>query len=137
MNRSEFTRNLQENMAEKGLELSLKDAKMVYEAFVDTMVAELTQPGGKVPLAGLMNLTNRVTPEKPARIGRNPATGEQIEIGPKGPSVKLKMSALLAYRNLAAEVFDKAEKQRKKAERAAAKAAPAPAAKAAPKIAKK
>ena len=45
-------------------------------------------------IGGLVQLTVRMRPAQKARMGRNPATGEEIEIGPKPASVALGARAL-------------------------------------------
>ena len=62
-------------MAEKA-ELSKKDAEKALNAFIDTVTEELAD-GGKVQLIGFGAFE---TSERAARMGRNPQTGEEMEI---------------------------------------------------------
>lgn len=111
--KTQFIAALQENLTEEeGFDgITKKQAAGIYDVFVATMFEELTVPGGKVPITGLCNLTNKEVPAKEARMGRNPATGEEMEISAKGPSVKLRMSQLKAHREAAAERFEEAQKK--------------------------
>ncbi len=62
-------------MAEKA-ELSKKDTEKALNAFIDTVTEELAD-GGKVQLVGFGTFE---TSERAARVGRNPQTGEEMEI---------------------------------------------------------
>ena len=62
-------------MAEKA-ELSKKDAEKALNAFIDTVTEELAD-GRKVQLIGFGTFK---TSERAARMGRNPQTGEEMEI---------------------------------------------------------
>ncbi|MFT8871128.1 MAG: HU family DNA-binding protein [Sporolactobacillus sp.] len=57
-------------------ELSKKDATKAVESVLETIESEL-KSGGKVQLIGFGNFEVR---ERSARKGRNPQTGEEIEI---------------------------------------------------------
>ncbi|MCT4597516.1 MAG: HU family DNA-binding protein [Vallitalea sp.] len=71
-------------MAEK-TELSKKDAEKALKAFIDVVSSELTN-GGKIQLVGFG--TFDVT-ERAAREGRNPQTGEPMQIAAsKAPRFK-------------------------------------------------
>ena len=63
-------------IAEKS-ELTKVDAEKALKAFIDTVTDELKN-GGKVQLVGFGTFE---TTERAARTGRNPKTGETIEIG--------------------------------------------------------
>lgn len=115
--KTEFTKAIQEKLAEEGgifEDMSLKDAKAVYEAVLAAMFDELIQPNGKVPFAGICNITNKEVPAKDARMGRNPATGEPLEIPAKPATVKLRMSQLKAHREAAAEEYESLNKPKKR-----------------------
>lgn len=62
-------------MAEKA-ELSKKDTEKALNAFIDTVTKELAA-SGKVQLVGFGTFE---TSERAARVGRNPQTGEEMEI---------------------------------------------------------
>jgi nucleoid DNA-binding protein len=74
-------------------DLSKADAKRVLNALEDVVLEELGN-AQKVRIAGLVQLTVRVKPAQKKRKGRNPATGEEIEIGPKPASVDLRARPL-------------------------------------------
>jgi DNA-binding protein HU-beta len=67
-------------------ELSKADAKRVLAALEDVVLKELGN-AQKVRIGGLVQLTVRVKPVQKKRKGRNPATGEAIEIAAKSASV--------------------------------------------------
>ena len=71
-------------IAEK-TELSKKDSEKVLKAFIDVVTEEL-QKGEKVQLVGFGTFE---VPERPARVGRNPQTKEQMTIeASKAPKFK-------------------------------------------------
>ena len=71
-------------IAEK-TELSKKDSEKVLKAFIDVVTEEL-QKGEKVQLVGLGTFE---VSERPARVGRNPQTKEQMTIeASKAPKFK-------------------------------------------------
>ena len=63
-------------------EISKAEAKRVLSA-LDEIVLEELGNAQKVRIGGLVQLTVRVKPAQKARKGRNPATGEEIEIAAK------------------------------------------------------
>ena len=71
MNKSELIAAL----AQKA-ELSKKDAEKALSAFVD-VVTDALKNGDKVQLVGFGTFESKV---RPARIARNPRTGEEIKI---------------------------------------------------------
>lgn len=80
MNKSELV-----NKVAEITELSKKDAAKAVDAVFDT-IAEALQNGEKVQLVGFGNFEVR---ERSARKGRNPQTGEVIEIAAsKTPAFK-------------------------------------------------
>ncbi|HIU67035.1 MAG TPA: HU family DNA-binding protein [Candidatus Caccomorpha excrementavium] len=71
-------------IAEK-TELSKKDSEKVLKAFIDVVTEEL-QKGEKVQLVGFGTFE---VSERPARVGRNPQTKEQMTIeASKAPKFK-------------------------------------------------
>jgi nucleoid DNA-binding protein len=74
-------------------ELSKADAKRVLAALEDVVLEELGN-AQKVRIGGLVQLTVRVKPAQKKRKGRNPATGEEIEIAAKPASVDLRARPL-------------------------------------------
>ena len=74
-------------------ELTMADAKRALEA-LEAIVLEELGNAQKVRIGGLVQLTVRVKPAQKARMGRNPATGEQIKIAAKPASVDVRARAL-------------------------------------------
>lgn len=79
-------------VAERG-ELSRAEAKRALGALDDVVLEELGN-AQKVRIGGLVQLTVRVKPAQKKRKGRNPATGEQIDIAAKPASVDLRARPL-------------------------------------------
>jgi nucleoid DNA-binding protein len=69
------------------------DAKRVLEALDDVVLEELGN-AQKVRIGGLVQLTVRVKPATKKRKGRNPATGEEIDIAAKPASVDVRARPL-------------------------------------------
>ena len=74
-------------------ELSKTEAKRALTA-LDEIVLEQIKNAQKVRIGGLVQLTPRVKPAQKKRKGRNPATGEPIEIAAKPASVDLRARPL-------------------------------------------
>ena len=74
-------------------ELSKTEAKRALAA-LDEVVLEQIENAQKVRIGGLVQLTPRVKPAQKKRQGRNPATGETIEIAAKPASVDLRARPL-------------------------------------------
>jgi len=74
-------------------ELSKADAKRALAA-LDEVVLEEIGNAQKVRIGGLVQLTVRLKPAQKKRRGRNPATGEEIEIAAKPASVDLRARPL-------------------------------------------
>jgi nucleoid DNA-binding protein len=74
-------------------QLSKSDAKRALVA-LDEIVLEQLGNAQKVRIGGLVQLTVRVKPAQKKRKGRNPATGQEIEIAAKPATVDLKARPL-------------------------------------------
>jgi nucleoid DNA-binding protein len=74
-------------------ELNKSDVKRALAALEDVVLEEIGN-AQKVRIGGLAQLTVRVKPAQKKRKGRNPATGEEITIGPKPASVDLRARPL-------------------------------------------
>jgi DNA-binding protein HU-beta len=74
-------------------DLSKADAKRALTALDEVIIAELGN-AQKVRIGGLVQLTVRVKPATKKRKGRNPATGEEIDIAAKPASVDLRARPL-------------------------------------------
>lgn len=73
--------------------LSKADAKRVLDALDDVVLKELGN-AQKVRISGLVQLTVRVKPAQKKRKGRNPATGEEIDIAAKPARVDVRARPL-------------------------------------------
>ncbi|MBV9818364.1 MAG: HU family DNA-binding protein [Solirubrobacterales bacterium] len=73
--------------------LTKADAKRVLTALDEVVLTELGN-AQKVRIGGLVQLTVRVKPAQKKRRGRNPATGEEIDIAAKPASVDLRARPL-------------------------------------------
>ena len=74
-------------------EMSRADAKRALDALDEVLLEELGN-AQKVRVGGLVQLTVRVKPAQKKRKGRNPATGEEIEIAAKPASVDVRARPL-------------------------------------------
>ena len=74
-------------------EMSRADAKRAFDA-LDEIVLEELGNAQKVRLGGVVQLTVRVKPAQKKRRGRNPATGEEIDIAAKPASVDVRARPL-------------------------------------------
>jgi DNA-binding protein HU-beta len=74
-------------------DLSKADAKRVLDALEDVVLEEVGN-AQKVRIGGLVQLTVRVKPPTKKRKGRNPATGEEIDIAAKPASVDVRARPL-------------------------------------------
>ena len=75
-------------------EMSKADAKRALDA-LDEVVLEELRNAQRVRLGGLVQLTVRVKPAQKKRKGRNPATGEEIEVAAKPASVDVRARPLV------------------------------------------
>jgi DNA-binding protein HU-beta len=73
--------------------LTKSDAKSALEA-LEAIVLDQLGEAEKVRIGGVVQLTVRVKDATGPRKGRNPATGEEITIGPKPASVTVKARPL-------------------------------------------
>src|SRR6185437_12304592 len=73
--------------------LSRAQAKGAIQALEEVVLDEIGN-AEKVKIGGLVQLTVRVKPATKARMGRNPATGEEIKIAAKPASVDLRARPL-------------------------------------------
>jgi nucleoid DNA-binding protein len=81
------------NAVAERAELSKSDAKRALTALEDVVLEELGN-AQKVRIGGLVQLTVRVKPATKKRKGRNPATGEEIDIAAKPASVDVRARPL-------------------------------------------
>ena len=74
-------------------ELSKADARRALHALEDIVLDELGN-AQKVRIGSLVQLTVRIKPASKKRKGRNPATGEEIDIAAKPASVDIRARPL-------------------------------------------
>jgi DNA-binding protein HU-beta len=74
-------------------DLTRSDAKRALAALEEVALDEIAN-AEKVKIGGLVQLTVRMRPAQKARMGRNPATGEEIQIAAKPASVAVGARAL-------------------------------------------
>ena len=74
-------------------EMSKADARRALDA-LDEIVLEQLGNAQKVRIGGLIQLTVRVNPAQKKRKGRNPATGEEIDVAAKPASVDVRARPL-------------------------------------------
>jgi len=74
-------------------QLSKADTKRLLDALEAVVLDELAN-AQKVRIGGIVQLTVRVKPATKKRLGRNPATGEQITIPAKPASVDVRARPL-------------------------------------------
>ena len=72
---------------------SRAEAKRALEALEEVVLEQIAE-GEKVKIGGVVQLEVRLRPATKARPGRNPATGEEITIGPKPAAVDVRARAL-------------------------------------------
>lgn len=89
------------------------DVKAVLESF-ESVVTENVAGGENVVLSGFVKFAHKNTPAKPARMGRNPATGEQIQLKPKPASVTVRTSPLKAFKDAVIAASAPAPSKKKK-----------------------
>ena len=73
--------------------ISRAEAKRVLSALEELLLEELGN-AQKVRIGGLVQLTVRVKPAQKARMGRNPATGEEIKLAAKPATVDVRARPL-------------------------------------------
>ena len=89
--------------------LSRAQAKDAIQALEEVVLDEIGN-AEKVKIGNLVQLTVRVKPATKARVGRNPATGEEFRIGPKPASVDVR-ARVLAKTKSALPSLQKAKKR--------------------------
>lgn len=87
--RSQLAAAISEKVSAEAGEISKKQVAAVLAHYTEVLIktAKKQEKGAAVP--GLGKLVLRKTPKRPARMGRNPATGEEIKIAAKPAGKKL------------------------------------------------
>lgn len=78
---------------------SQTDVGKTLDAFEALVRAELRR-AGSITLPGLLKIAKKDVPAKPARDGRNPATGETIRIKAKPASKTVRVRALKGLKDM-------------------------------------
>ncbi len=90
-------RDLVAELAER-LETDKKTADAGLQTFID-VVTDTVAKGEPVQISGFAKYVRRDIPAKPRRMGRNPATGEEIWLNPKPASKSVKITPLKAFKD--------------------------------------
>ncbi len=81
--------------------LTKKQVGEVLDALAGEIRKSLAKRGaGMFTIPGLVKLTRKDVPAKPARMVRNPATGEMMQAKPKPASVTVRVRALKALKDM-------------------------------------
>jgi len=81
--------------------LSKKQVSEVFDALTALIKKQLGKKGaGVFTVPGLLKLTRKATPPRPARMGKNPQTGEPVQIKAKPASVTVRARALKALKDM-------------------------------------
>ncbi len=81
--------------------LTKKEIVGVFDALNDIVKKELGRRGpGEFVIPDMIKLKVRKIPAKPARMGRNPATGEEMMLAPKPASKKIRATPLKKLKDL-------------------------------------
>ena len=81
--------------------LTKKEVAGVFDALRDLVKKELGRRGpGEFVVPDMIKLKVRKIPAKPARTGRNPATGEEMTLPPKAASKKIRATPLKKLKDL-------------------------------------
>lgn len=83
------------NEIAENTELSRKQVNAVFEELETLIERHIKKRGaGEFTLPGLLKIRSVKRPATKKRLGRNPATGEEIMIGPKPASIRVRVTAL-------------------------------------------
>lgn len=117
MNRNQLIAAMTEELHADGGEWTKADVKTALEAFESVVTSALCS-GDPVTISGFVKFVRKDTPAKPSRPGRNPATGETIQLKPKPASVAVRTSPLKKLKDTviesSAKSTTKASKKAKK-----------------------
>jgi len=93
MNRRELAAALSER-----LDTDKRKADEALQSVLD-VITETVSKGEAVAISGFAKFARRDVPAKPARMGRNPATGEEMMLAPKPASRSVKITPLKAFKD--------------------------------------
>src|SRR5262249_25199092 len=81
--------------------LSKRQVSDVFDALTGLIKKQLGKKGtGIFTMPGLLKLTRKATPAKPARMGKNPQTGAPVQIKAKPAGVTVRARALKALKDM-------------------------------------
>ncbi|HMB01703.1 MAG TPA: HU family DNA-binding protein [Spirochaetota bacterium] len=92
-----FTANTIADYVATKNDLAKKEARKILDDFFEVIEAGALS-GNKVPLGPFGKLSVKMKPAQPARQGRNPKTGETIQIPPKPETKVPKFSFVKAFK---------------------------------------
>jgi DNA-binding protein HU-beta len=90
-------RDLIAALAER-IDTDKRNAEAALQSFID-VITDTVSKGEAVAISGFAKFTRRDIPAKPRRLGRNPATGEEIMLNPKPASRSVKITPLKAFKD--------------------------------------
>lgn len=93
MNRRELIAALSER-----IETDKRSAEAALQAVLD-VITDTVSKGEAVTISGFAKFSRRDVPAKPRRMGRNPATGEEMWLKPKPASRSVKITPLKAFKD--------------------------------------
>ena len=93
MNRRELAAALSER-----LDTDKRRADEALQAVLD-VITDTVSTGEAVAISGFAKFARRDVPAKPRRMGRNPATGEEMMLAPKPASRSVKITPLKAFKD--------------------------------------
>lgn len=118
-------RDLVADLAER-TDTDKRTADAALQAFIDA-VTDTVAKGEPVAISGFCKFVRRDVPAKPRRMGRNPATGEEMMLAPKPASKSVRITPLKAFKDavISGKPKKKAAAKKATAKKATAKKAPA------------
>jgi DNA-binding protein HU-beta len=93
MNRRELVAELAERT-----DSDKRSADAALQAFIDA-VTDTVAKGEPVAISGFCKFVRRDVAAKPRRMGRNPATGEEMMLAPKPASKSVRITPLKAFKD--------------------------------------
>jgi DNA-binding protein HU-beta len=93
MNRRELVAELAERT-----ETDKRSVDAALQAFIDA-VTDTVAKGEPVAISGFCKFVRRDVAAKPRRMGRNPATGEEMMLAPKPASKSVRITPLKAFKD--------------------------------------
>jgi len=114
-------RDLVADLAER-TDTDKRTADAALQAFIDA-VTDTVAKGEPVAISGFCKFVRRDVPAKPRRMGRNPATGEEMMLAAKPASKSVRITPLKAFKDavISGKPKKKAAAKKSTAKKAAAK----------------